>query len=579
MVLLFAVGGAFVLLEVTSFLMIYPTLLVVEKGPEALGADTSLISRTVVAGFSYIGVPASLFSLLGVGLVLQLARQVANYVKELVTQVAIHNARRDLQVQCVTAYLDTDISFYFRHNRAEIMAAISTFPAQAALYVGHVFEFITSIVLIVTYVGCLTFLSPWLSLVCVAVALPTLYFVRRLAAKGNAINRSLTAETLSLSNRLYEDVQGMRIIKMRGAEQSARSRFVELVENLVSLNIKLDKARLSIQAYSHPILMVLTVVTFYLAVTQLGLGLASLGVFVLIIMRITPYFGQINLMRFEIINALDKLDRYRKMLDAATEESTIESGDLPFDPNFKALRICDVAFSYQVGRGGPPAVNGVSFEVRRGEIVALVGRSGAGKSTLADMIPRFLKPDSGDLYFDDTPLSRYDLLSLRRAIAFVSQDSVFFDDSIRNNVTFGLTNPPNDAELREILEEAYCWDFVAELTDGVDTVIGDRGIRLSVGQRQRLSLARALAAKPSVLVLDEPTSALDSESEAHVQRALSNLHGKVTVIVIAHRLATIRHADAIAVLDKGKLVGFAPHDQLLETSVDYRRLFESQMSF
>ncbi len=578
-VAMLAIGVLFVTLEAASFVMLYPTLLYVESGPDALISDTSIVSRGVVSLFNFVGAPISLMSLLGIGLVLQIARQILSYGKTLIGQYGTHHARRNLQMRGMGAYLDADVSFFFRHNRAEILATISTFPSQAAPLVVHLFELVTSTALILTYIVCLATISPWLALMAAVAALPTIWFIRSVVRRGNVIASELSDETLALGNRLYEDIQGIRLIKMRGAEERSLERFAALFGRLVQLNLQLDRARLSIEAYSHPILMILTVITFYLAVTQLGLGLASLGVFVLIVMRMTPYFGQINVMRLEINNALEKFMRYQKMLDTALDETTLQDGEVEFSKLSDCVHFKNISFAYTVENGKTQALSNVDFKVPHGQIVALVGRSGAGKSSLADMIPRFLEPDEGEVIFDGISAVEYELKSLRRGIAIVPQDSIFFDDTIRNNIIYGLQYPPNDEELIRILEESHCLGFVNELPSGMDTMIGDRGVRLSGGQRQRLSFARALAVRPQILVLDEPTSALDSESEAAIQASLQKLRGRITVIVIAHRLATIRHADAIAVLEKGGLVGYGSHDDLLEKSEIYQRLFAMQMSF
>lgn len=577
--LLIGVGVLFVALEALSFTVLYPTLLFVEKGPEALQNDTSIISKAVIYVISMTGAPVNLFSLLALGLSLQIARQLFNYCKLLTTQYCIHAARRELQSRGTRAYLNADVSFYFKNNRAEVLAAISMFPSQTAPLVGFVADFVVCIVLVVTYVVCLSAISPWLALIAGSAAIPTILLVRFVIRKGNFIAKELSDETIQLSNRLYEDVQGIRLIKMRGAEDYALWRFQKFFKRLAVLNFNFDRARLSIEAYSHPILLILTVVTFYFAVTELGLGLASLGVFVLVFMRITPYFGQINLMRLEIGNALEKFSRYSKMLDAAVHDTTVQHGEIPFSSLKDKIEFDNVSFAYEIANGKTIALKNVSFEIRQGQAIAFVGRSGAGKSTLADMIPRFLEPNEGCIKFDGQPVTDFDLKTLRRGIAFVNQDPIFFDDTIRNNLTFGLKESLSDEEIKSILEASYCMDFISEMPNGLDTYLGDRGVRLSGGQRQRLSFARALATKPNILILDEPTSALDSESEAAIQSTLSKLHGSITIVVIAHRLATIRHADSIVVMEEGKVVGMGAHDILLAQNDVYKRLFEMQMSF
>lgn len=207
------------------------------------------------------------------------------------------------------------------------------------------------------------------------------------------------------------------------------------------------------------------------------------------------------------------------------------------------------------------ALQDINFEIPSNRMTAVVGRSGAGKSTLIDILMGLNKPESGQVYLDGSPLTSENLLSLRRAISYVPQDPFLFNASIRENL---LTVDPNaiEEEIWEALEFSSAADFVSKLPQGLDALIGDRGIRLSGGERQRLVLARAILRKPSILVLDEATSSLDTENEAKIQEALERLKGSMTIIVIAHRLSTIRNADQVIVLDQGKIIQKGGFNQL-----------------
>jgi ATP-binding cassette, subfamily B, bacterial MsbA len=233
----------------------------------------------------------------------------------------------------------------------------------------------------------------------------------------------------------------------------------------------------------------------------------------------------------------------------------------------------DVSFSYEPGQR--PVLDHVDLKIRRGEIVALVGPSGAGKSTLVNLLPRFFDVTGGRVAIDGTDLRDLSLESLRGVIGIVTQETVLFNDSIRNNIAYGRSDLPLE-RVREAAAAAYADEFVMELPAGYDTVIGEGGFKLSGGQRQRLAIARALLKNPPILILDEATSQLDSESESLVQKALSNLMQGRTTLVIAHRLSTVTRADRIVVMEDGRVVEEGRHEDLITRAGIYRRLYDLQ---
>ena len=236
------------------------------------------------------------------------------------------------------------------------------------------------------------------------------------------------------------------------------------------------------------------------------------------------------------------------------------------------IRYEGVSFAYPEG---PPVLHELSFEIRRGEVVALVGSSGSGKSTAMDLLPRFYDPAGGRITIDGIDLRDVKLTSLRAQLGIVTQETILFHDSVRNNIAYGLAEASDDA-IRAAATAAHAHGFVQELPQGYDTMIGERGVKLSGGERQRLAIARALLKNPPLLLLDEATSALDLESERLVQEALERLMRDRTVLVIAHRLSTVQHADRIVVLEKGRVVATGTHDQLLDQQGLYRRLYDLQ---
>jgi len=241
------------------------------------------------------------------------------------------------------------------------------------------------------------------------------------------------------------------------------------------------------------------------------------------------------------------------------------------------LRLEDVHMSF----GKVAALAGISLEVKKGEILAIVGMSGGGKSSLVTLIPRFYDVTKGAIIIDGMDVRTIKLDSLRRHIAMVTQHPFLFNDTIRNNIAYGWNdphNPPDDEAILQAARLAYADDFISNLPDGLDTIVGEQGIRLSGGQQQRLCIARAILKNASILILDEATSSLDSQSELEVQKALENLMSGRTTFIVAHRLSTIQRANRILVLSNGKIVEEGSHEELLTFGGTYSRLYELQFS-
>lgn len=272
-------------------------------------------------------------------------------------------------------------------------------------------------------------------------------------------------------------------------------------------------------------------------------------------------------------NTLQQVGAPLDRVDRLLQEQKEEGGKVALHGFDDRILFDNVSFRYE--GTDDDALHNVSLSVKKGEIVAFVGRSGAGKTTLVDLIPKFYVPVEGKIYIDGVDLSDVGLSSLRSLVGIVSQDIILFNDTVRSNIAYG--NPAaSEEDVINAAKAGYAHEFVLQLPDGYDTVIGERGVRLSGGQRQRLSIARAILKNPPILILDEATSSLDTASEIMVQKALENLMTDRTAFVIAHRLSTVRRADRILVLDKGMIVESGTHDELLAAGGIYKNLYNLQ---
>jgi len=375
---------------------------------------------------------------------------------------------------------------------------------------------------------------------------------------------------------LEETLGGIRVIRLFGMEQPQADKFeVENTSN-AEANLQAEKVR----ALMVPLIELISIVGFGLAILvgarEVLMGRLQLEQLVNLLVFV-QLIGTNSTALFRLNSTLQQgsaaADRLFSVLDTERDEQD-EPGAEDADRLEGEITFDDVSFTYD---GAESVLKHVSFTIRPGESVALVGPSGAGKTTVANLIPRLYEPQAGRILIDGVDIRRYTLASLRRQIALVPQETLLFSGTIRDNILFG--NPEAEAEqIQKAAEAAYADEFIARLPDGYDTVVGERGVKLSGGQRQRIAIARALLRDPRILILDEATSSLDSESEALVQAALKNLLQNRTALVIAHRLSTVRDADRIIVLSGGRIVEEGTHSELLSAGGAYSKLYRTQLA-
>jgi len=378
--------------------------------------------------------------------------------------------------------------------------------------------------------------------------------------------------TDELAYVVEENVLAWRIVRLHAAGTTEAGRFDRVSQSLRRLSIKATVAASTMTPITQILAACALSAVIVIALWQSDQGGGSVGSFVAFVtsmlLLITP-IKHLSEIAGPITRGLAALDRAVSLID----ETPAEVGG-SFDPGRARGEIAlqDVSLRYRDDQ--PPALDGVSLQLRAGETVALVGPSGAGKSTLVNLLPRFLEPTSGEALLDGTPLAQWDVQALRRQFALVSQDVVLFNDSVAANVALGGEIDP--ARVREALRGANLLDFAEGLPQGLQSMIGHNGSQLSGGQRQRLAIARAIYKDAPILILDEATSALDSESERLVQQALERLMQGRTSLVIAHRLSTIERADRIVALENGRVIEQGSHAELLAHGGLYARLHALQ---
>jgi ATP-binding cassette, subfamily B, bacterial MsbA len=402
----------------------------------------------------------------------------------------------------------------------------------------------------------------------------------RIGRRVRSTTRTGQDQLADVQNILHETITGNRIVKAFGMESWEVARFHKAAQRLFHANLRSVAAA----AISSPLMDLFGAIAIALLLLlgrdQIAGNQLTLGAFIAFVAAVLSMYNPVR--KFAVFNnnfqqALGASSQLFKFMDS--EDVVAEKPAAKALPRFsREIRFEDVSFSYQSdGEESREILRNINLEVKRGEILAVVGSSGAGKSTLVHLLPRFFDVTGGRIRVDGFDLREVTLASLRAQVGIVTQETILFNDTVRNNIAYGRPQVPI-REVQAAAQAALAHDFILGLPSGYDTVIGERGVRLSGGERQRLAIARALLKNAPILILDEATSALDSESERLVQSALQNLMIGRTVFVIAHRLSTVRSADRIVVIDNGAITEVGPHEELIKTFGTYRRLYELQFA-
>jgi ATP-binding cassette, subfamily B, bacterial MsbA len=484
----------------------------------------------------------------------------------------------DLRNHLYEATLRRSASFFHKHATGTILSTLINDVDRVQLAMSSVigeflqqfFTFLVGIVFVIRLGGHLS----WALVLFIPVVITS---ARKIGREVRSRTRTGQDKLAEIQNILHETVTGNRIVKAFNTEIWEILRFKRASKRLFRANLR----NVRIQSISSPLMDTIGAIAIalflFIGRNEIQHGRMTMGLFAAFIFLLFKLYDPVRKFAYFYNSFQQAMGASLSIFGFFDAKDDVK--ERPYAaamPQFaKSIRFDNVGFAYSTEKGESQILHNVNLDVYAGELLALVGPSGAGKSTLVNLIPRFFDVTSGRILIDGRDIREMTLGSLRRQVAQVTQETILFNDTVQNNIAYGQPDTKNEL-VEQAARAALAHDFIMKMPQGYATVIGEKGFRLSGGEKQRLAIARAILKDAPILILDEATSALDAESESLVQAALSNLMQGRTTLVIAHRLGTIRRANRIAVLEGGRITAIGPHEELLTTSPTYQRLYQLQ---
>lgn len=540
-----------------------------------VGLVVPLLTRNLVDGFSVESLSAPLVIGIVSAFILQaVINGVSIYLLSKVGQRIVAGLRDKMWIRLIRLR----VGYFDQHASGETVSRIvSDTGVVRNLITDHFPNFITGIVSIIGAVTILLILDWNMTLIMLLAVPVTVLIMIPLGRRMAKISRTLQDETAEFSGHVQQTISEIRLMKSSTAELVEERKGLNGIQQLFRTGMREAKIYAIIAPLMYVVMMavIVTIIGYGgIRVAEGTMTTGSLVAFLLYLFQIIMPVTTFAMFFTELQKAKGATERIIGILELPLEEG--QKGK-EMDISGKALRVSGVTFSYETGE---PVLQDVSFEAQPGEMIAFAGPSGGGKTTVFGLLERFYEPQQGEILIGDVPIRELSMNSWRDQIGYVSQESAMMGGTIRANLTYGLPDAEKipDEQLWNVARMAYAEDFIKEFPEGLDTQVGERGVKLSGGQRQRIAIARAFLRDPKILMMDEATASLDSQSEGIVQQALSRLMEGRTTFVIAHRLSTIVDADKIIFIEKGRVTGMGTHSELTGSHSLYREFAEQQLT-
>ncbi|MEL6160971.1 MAG: ABC transporter ATP-binding protein [Cyanobacteria bacterium J06554_11] len=505
-------------------------------------------------------------------------KNLATYAGSLTSNTLNRRLAAKLRLEGLRILLDVDLSYYSKTKVGDLINHLNIEVSRTTVAIRTLAKIAIATITIFVFV-CLLVWTSWELTLIATIALGLVALINQSAVRqAKVFGAQLSKLSRSYSARIVEILSGIRLVKATANENLEYNTISKLISDREVAEYKSQLLFAGIAPINEVCSIIALISVAALGRIVVGDRLETFSsillTYLLVLFRMLPSIGQLNSARSQLANMTPSVAVVSEFLNRSDKPFMV-SGDQPYTQLKDGIHFNQLTFCYP--GGDRDVLSGVDLYLKKGTTLALVGASGAGKSTLADLLPRFYDPDGGRIEIDSVDLRALDISSFRQRLGIVSQDTFLFNASVRDNLIYGRPDATDD-EIKDAIHRANAYEFVMNLPNGLETMIGDRGVLLSGGQRQRLAIARALLQDPDILILDEATSALDTISERLVQKAIDELSRDRTTLVIAHRLSTVQNADQIAVLDQGRVVETGTHFELLNKDGYYSKLCAIQFS-